>query len=109
MTADDGIGFTNPSPRPMIDSQMSEIADLPVLYSFRRCPYAIRARMALRAAEITVTLREVDLGNRPDEMLFHSPKGSVPVLVFPDDQVIDESLDIMKWALGRMTQRDGSR
>jgi len=57
--------------------------------------------MALRVAEIAVTLREVDLGNRPDQMLFHSPKGSVPVLVLPDDQVIDESLDIMKWALGK--------
>lgn len=57
--------------------------------------------MALRAAEITITLREVDLRNRPDQMLFHSPKGSVPVLVLPDDQVIDESLDIMKWALGK--------
>ena len=57
--------------------------------------------MALRVAEITVALREVDLGNRPGEMLAHSPKGSVPVLVFPDDQIIDESLDIMKWALGK--------
>ena len=67
----------------------------------RHCPYAMRARMALHAAEITVVLREVDLSNRPGEMLSHSPKGSVPVLVLPDDQVIDESLDIMKWALGK--------
>ena len=57
------------------DNLMLETAHLPVLYSFRRCPYAMRARMALRAAEITVVLREVDLSNRPDEMLSHSPKG----------------------------------
>ncbi len=55
----------------------------------------------MRAAEITVVLREVDLANRPDEMLLHSPKGTVPVLVLPANQVIDESLDIMKWALGK--------
>lgn len=83
------------------DNPLPNDASFPVLYSFRRCPYAIRARMALRVAEITVTLREVDLANRPDEMLFHSPKGSVPVLVLPDHQVIDESLEIMKWALGK--------
>lgn len=83
------------------DNHLPDDASFPVLYSFRRCPYAIRARMALRVAEITVTLREVDLANQPDEMLFHSPKGSVPVLVLPDHQVIDESLEIMKWALGK--------
>jgi glutathione S-transferase len=77
------------------------MTSVPVLYSFRRCPYAIRARMALRVAEITVTLREVDLGKKPDAMLSSSPKGSVPILVLPDDTVIDESLDIMKWALGK--------
>ena len=79
----------------------ADMTSLPVLYSFRRCPYAIRARMALRVAEITVALREVDLSNKPDAMLSSSPKGSVPILVLPDDTVIDESLDIMKWALGK--------
>jgi len=62
--------------------------------------------MALHVAKITVILREVDLTNRPEEMLCHSPKGSVPVLVLPDDQVIDESLDIMKWALEKNDPTD---
>lgn len=70
-----------------------------VLYSFRRCPYAIRARFALDASAIAVELREVALRHKPDSMLSASPKGSVPVLVLPDQQVIDESWDIMLWAL----------
>ena len=74
---------------------------LPVLYSFRRCPYAMRARMALYASGIAVELREVELSNKPKSMLACSPKGSVPVLVLPDGQVIDESRDIMLWALRR--------
>lgn len=73
---------------------------LPVLYSFRRCPYAIRARLALWQAGIEVELREVVLRDKPAEMLAISPKGSVPVLQLPDGRVIDESLDIMRWALG---------
>ena len=73
--------------------------NLPVLYSFRRCPYAMRARMALAKSGVTVALREVDLKNKPEEMLDASPKGSVPVLVLPDDTVVDESRDIMEWAL----------
>ena len=76
---------------------------LPVLYSFRRCPYAIRARMALAVAEIAVELREVVLRDKPAEMVAVSAKGTVPVLVLPDSTVIDESLDIMYWAL---RQRD---
>lgn len=72
---------------------------LPVLYSFRRCPYAMRARLALHASEPPYELREVALRNKPDAMLAASPKGSVPVLVLPDGQVIDESWDIMQWAL----------
>ena len=72
---------------------------LPILYSFRRCPYAIRARMALRYAGIEVELREVSLRNKPEQMLAASAKGTVPVLVLPDGQVIDESLAIMHWAL----------
>ncbi|MBA4767219.1 MAG: glutathione S-transferase N-terminal domain-containing protein [Porphyrobacter sp.] len=72
---------------------------LPVLYSFRRCPYAMRARMALWAAGITVELREVKLAAKPPALLAASPKGTVPVLVLADGQVIEESLDIMRWAL----------
>ncbi len=72
---------------------------LPVLYSFRRCPYAMRARLALYASGIAVEHREVELKNKPVCMLAASPKGTVPVLVLADGQVIDESLDIMRWAL----------
>ena len=71
----------------------------PVLYSFRRCPYAMRARLALYASGIAIELREVALRNKPESMLSASPKGSVPVLVLPDGQVIDESWEIMLWAL----------
>ena len=72
---------------------------LPVLYSFRRCPYAIRARLALAISRVGYELREVSLKNKPAEMLAASAKGTVPVLVLPGGQVIDESLDIMRWAL----------
>jgi glutathione S-transferase len=78
---------------------MPEIEFSPILYSFRRCPYAMRARMALWSARIPVELREVVLQNKPGELLAVSAKGTVPVLVLPDGQVIDESFDIMKWAL----------
>ncbi len=73
---------------------------LPVLYSFRRCPYAMRARMALWVAGVTVGLREVKLAAKPPALIAASPKGTVPVLVLPDGGVIDQSLDIMRWALG---------
>lgn len=71
---------------------------MPLLYSFRRCPYAIRARMAIWSAGIHVQLEEVSLKNKPQSMLQLSSKGTVPVLVH-GDQVLDESLDIMLWAL----------
>ena len=74
-------------------------AGLPVLYSFRRCPYAMRARMTLRYCGLTVALREVVLKEMPAALLACSPKGTVPVLVLPDGRVIDESRDIMRWAL----------
>ncbi|RZL60831.1 MAG: glutathione S-transferase [Variovorax sp.] len=74
---------------------------LPVLYSFRRCPYAIRARLALLASGQACELREVVLKNKPPALLAASPKGTVPVLVLPDGIVIDQSLDIMRWALRR--------
>ena len=73
----------------------------PVLYSFRRCPYAMRARMALWVAGVTVELREVKLAAKPPELLAASPKGTVPVLVLGDGTVIDQSLDIMRRALSQ--------
>ena len=74
-------------------------AALPVLYSFRRCPYAMRARLALAVSGVAYELREVTLKNKPPEMLALSPKGTVPVLALVNGKVIDESLDIMRWAL----------
>lgn len=71
----------------------------PILYSFRRCPYAMRARLGILFAGLQVELREIVLRNKPAQMLAISPKGTVPVLQLPDGQVIDESLDIMRWAL----------
>ncbi|MCF6444507.1 glutathione S-transferase [Nereida sp. MMG025] len=71
-----------------------------ILYSFRRCPYAMRARLALVLAEQQVGLREVVLRDKPAHMIEVSPKATVPVLI-AGDQVIDESLDVMLWALGQ--------
>lgn len=70
-----------------------------ILYSYRRCPYAMRARMALRIAGIDVEQIEISLRDKPQAMLDISPKGTVPVLQCADGQVIDQSLDIMRWAL----------
>ncbi|UWP98233.1 glutathione S-transferase [Aliiroseovarius crassostreae] len=70
----------------------------PVLYSFRRCPYAIRARLAIASAGTQVELREILLREKPPAFLAKSPSATVPCLV-TEDGVIDESLDIMKWAL----------
>lgn len=80
---------------------MTVTSDLPVLYSFRRCPYAIRARLAVYRSATPVELREVVLRDMPGSLLAASPKGTVPVLVLPDGKVIDESWDIMRWALAR--------
>lgn len=77
------------------------MSGLPILYSFRRCPYAIRARLALLASETCCAIREVKLSAKPAELIAISPKATVPVLVLADGRVIDESLDIMRWALGR--------
>jgi glutathione S-transferase len=71
----------------------------PILYSFRRCPYAMRARLAIAASGIQVEIREIVLKHKPAHMLSASPKGTVPVLITTDDHIIDESLDIMSWAL----------
>ena len=70
-----------------------------ILYSFRRCPYAMRARLGLALSEKSVQLREIILKHKPEAMIQASPKGTVPVLIEKDGHVIDESLDIMKWAL----------
>ena len=72
---------------------------LPILYTFRRCPYAMRARLAIAVSGVQLEQREVVLRSKPAEMLAASPKGTVPVLLLPGGEVIDQSLDIMLWAL----------
>ena len=74
---------------------------LNVLYNYRRCPYAMRARMALVVANIQCSVHEIDFKNKPTAMLEVSPKGTVPVLVLGDGTLIDESLDVVLWALGQ--------
>jgi glutathione S-transferase len=78
---------------------MNDTNDRYYLYSFRRCPYAMRARMALFYSGIQVDIEEVDFKNKPARLLEMSPKGTVPVLCLHDGSVIDESLDIINWAL----------
>ena len=80
---------------------MGALPALPILYSFRRCPYAMRARLALSVSGQAHELREIVLRNKPADLLATSPKGTVPVLVLPGGEVMDESLDIMRWTLGR--------
>jgi glutathione S-transferase len=70
-----------------------------VLYTFRRCPYAMRARLALALAGVRYQRVEVSLKAKPEALLRVSPKGTVPVLVLEDGTVLEESLDIMHWAL----------
>ena len=72
---------------------------LPVLYTFRRCPYAMRARISMYYSKISYEHREILLKDRPEKLYDLSPKGTVPVLNLPDGKVIDESLDIMKWSM----------
>ena len=76
-----------------------------ILYSFRRCPYAMRARLALRYAGVAVHIEEVSLKAKPAQMLALSPKGTVPVLDL-GDRVLDESLEIMRWALQQNDPQD---
>ncbi len=76
-----------------------------LLYSFRRCPYAMRARMAVAYSGVAVELVEVSLKAKPSEMLQRSPKGTVPVLVL-NDRVLEQSLDIMRWALAQSDPDD---
>jgi glutathione S-transferase len=77
------------------------MAESPILYSFRRCPYAMRARLAIDASAVVCELREITLRDKPVDMLLASPKGTVPVLIDEAGVVIDESLEIMTWALRR--------
>ena len=78
---------------------MAHVVDLPIFWSFRRCPYAMRARLAIAASGQKVQLREILLRDKPADFLATSPKGTVPVLKLENGQVIDESRDIMFWAL----------
>ena len=71
----------------------------PILYTFRRCPYAMRARFAIRSSQIIVEVREIKLQEKPSEFLKSSPKGTVPVLITNSGEVLEESLDIINWAL----------
>ncbi len=86
--------------------RVDEMSTPPILYSFRRCPYAMRARMAVVVSGIQVELREVVLRDKPPELVEASPKATVPVLALPDSIVIDESLNIMRWALGQNDPQD---
>ena len=74
---------------------------IPLLFTYRRCPYAMRARMALLQAGVACEAHEVSLRDKPAAMLALSPKGTVPVLVLPDGQVLEQSLDIMQWAFAQ--------
>lgn len=80
----------------MLDNNYNN--NYPILYSFRRCPFAIRARAAIYFSEVKVEIREVLLSNKPKEMTTISPKGTVPVL-HRNENIIDESFDIIIWAL----------
>ena len=82
------------------------IVDLPVLYSFRRCPYAMRARMGLAYSGLSYEHREISLKDRPQSLYDISSKGTVPVLQLENGHVIDESIDIIKWALAQNDPKD---
>lgn len=100
-------------------STESSTSTLPILYSLQNCPYAMRARLAILLAQQTVQIRAVTMKDKPAEMLLVSPKATVPILVIDNDAggdasnsehcessqqnntVVDESLDIMLWALNR--------
>ena len=77
-----------------------------ILYTFVRCPWAMRARLALAYMDIEYEAIEVDLKNKPQSLLDISPKGTVPVLLFPDGKILDESLDIVLWAMPKPSASD---
>ncbi len=82
-----------------VNKNSDETETLPILYSLRNCPYAMRARIAIYKAQHPVLVRDIVLSNKPEEMMLISPKGTVPVLVLENGTVIDESLEVMLWAL----------
>ena len=79
----------------------------PILYSFKRCPYAMRARMAIKLANVRCEIREIRLNNKPEHMLEASPKGTVPVLIL-EDKIIDESIEIIEWVLDQDNVFEGN-
>jgi glutathione S-transferase len=87
--------------------QALESAAAPLLYTYRRCPYAMRARLALLQAGVAFDAFEIVLRDKPAEMLALSPNGTVPVLRLPDGQVLEQSLDIMRWAFLETGDADG--
>lgn len=92
-------GRARAKPEPLKAVPLPTVEPLPLLYSYRRCPYAMRARMALLQARVNFQAVEIVLRDKPAELLRLSPKATVPVLLLPDGQVLDESWDIMRWAL----------
>lgn len=94
-----GTMSTSKSSTSVIITTETATCSLPILYSLRNCPFAMRARMAIYKAQISVELRDLVLSNKPVEMLNASPKGTVPVVVLSTGSVIEESLDVMLWAL----------
>ena len=80
---------------------------IPLLYTYRRCPYAMRARMALLQAGVDYEPFEIVLRDKPAQMLAASPKGTVPVLVLSDGTVLEQSLDIMAWAFAQTGDAQG--
>jgi len=85
---------------------MKEPTDLPILYSLRNCPYAMRARLGIYKSKQQVILRDIVLSNKPNEMIMASAKGEVPVLVVSPALIIDQSLDVMLWAFNKSDPND---
>ena len=86
---------------PLTVAQYTAPPTQPLLYSFRRCPYAIRARLALHQSGVMFDTVEVDLKRKPPALLALSPAGTVPVMHLPNGQVLQHSMDIMRWALAQ--------
>ncbi len=85
----------------IVNDTESDTKNLPILWSFRRCPYAMRARLAIKISGVAVHLREIILRDKPDAFISDSPSATVPALKLCDSSVIDESIDIMYWALAQ--------
>ena len=78
----------------------------PILWSFRRCPYAMRARLSLYCNNFIIEIREISLKHKPTKFLSISPKGTVPVLQLEDGKIIDESNEIINWAIEKSNDYD---